>query len=72
MSTAQDVSERESILLALNIEPHKYLSCGNGANMIVGEKKHTIARDRMRGGVLVWGENKVFHFKWNTKEEKWF
>jgi hypothetical protein len=72
MNTAQDVCERENILLALNAEPHKYLSCGNGDDIIVNEKKHTIARDRMKGGVLVWGEREVLHFKWNAEEEKWF
>ncbi len=72
MSTAQDICERESILLVLNAEPHKYLSCGDKASIVVCKKEHIIANDRIKGGVLVWGEKEVFHFKWNKKEKKWF
>jgi len=73
MSTVQDMAEREEIVSALNKNPNHFLNFfGKDDHVIINGKPCLVARDRIKGGILVWGVGATFHFKWDTEHKEWF
>jgi len=73
MSTAQKTAEREEIVSALNINPNRFLKfVGQEERVIVNGKSCLVVRDKIRGGIVVWGVDATFNFNWNDKRQEWF
>jgi len=71
VNTAQDQDEKTLILNLLNENPSSFLG-GIRKSIIVMEKKCTVARNYIKGGLIVWGISDTFEFRWDEESQKWF
>jgi len=62
--------ERDIVLCKLNEDPEYFLR-GICKKIMIGDRNFTIALDRIRGGVVVWGKEDVHKFKWSAETKKW-
>jgi hypothetical protein len=63
--------ERKSILDVLNQAPQSFLGAWQRKGIQVNGKMIALGRDRIKGGLLAWGQKEVYTFYWNCQEKKW-
>jgi len=71
MEIAQIKDDKKSVLEVLNERPHYFLGQGNHSVKVDG-KECRVARNNIKGGIMVWTTNGVFHLYWDKTNEKWF
>jgi len=62
-----------SVLEVINREPQKFLYADTkkGIDVDVGGVSCTVARDRLRGGVVVFHDKGSFRLVWDRQQERW-
>ena len=63
------MSEIMDVLMVLDENPTRFLS--GRCNISIRDKKCTISRNYVSGGIIVYYSEKVFEFGWDKERQKW-
>jgi len=70
MDAVQTESEKQAALTVLNEDPKRFLN-GSERGIVISGARHTVALDKIKGGILVWGDQQVHRFRWDKEAELW-
>ncbi|OGZ90894.1 MAG: hypothetical protein A2510_03935 [Candidatus Staskawiczbacteria bacterium RIFOXYD12_FULL_37_10] len=56
---------------ALNKDPKRFLSRGPYFIQITDNETCKVAKNNVKGGIIVWVKEKTYTFKWDRDAKKW-